>query len=487
MGVVVKLDAVDLQVEPGSETSLTVEVTNTGSIVERFEIAVVGPLAGWATVDPPALNLDAGVQPTSDYDSSSMSDRAAAATGTTRVTFRIPRSHNPRADTYDFGVYVRATADPTVAFASEGKVTVLPFVELETEVVPETSRGSFSGRHELFVRNRGGAVADLSVTATQVNRELKFSITPRRVGILPGEAASVRIRARAKDTFLMGPPKQVPFQVKVEEPLAGNRTIPAYLEQRAIIPSWIKPLAGLIVGGIALIALGPPILVALHILPGPSPSLSAVESPQATIIVTEAPTMDPITPEPLTAPPSAPPTFGPPDQLTATGDDTDGLNPDLVNIERTCTGRKCRLDKVAPRVVQGLTGLQGVAIGALLDRFTVSKPGTLVVQASWDNPHPFLDSNGVVLGRATDVAFDLAPLLVEGGKAYVRIRNTDGLEVSYFVPTANADLLLQSLYLVEPGTVPTPDPNASFDPNLGGFYERATLWGAALRTIRFVP
>lgn len=486
MAVVVKLEAVDLQVEAGSEVSLSIEVTNTGSIVERFEIAVVGPMAPWASVEPPALNLDAGVAP--EFDTSNLSDRAAAATGTARITFRIPRAPNPLAGTYDFAVHVRATADQSVAKVEEARITVLPFVALETEIVPETSRGSFSGGHQLAVANRGNIAAEVSVRAVQVNRELGFQVVPPLVGVAPGKDASIKIRARPKDTFLLGPSKQVPFQVKIDEPLAGSSTTPAYLDQRAIIPSWVKPLASLGVAAAALILLGPPIFGALF----PKPSEAAVVSFQPSVGVTSQPSITPPTPfgpPTPTPPPPTPPQLGDPDSLVATGDGN-GLNPELVNIEQTCKpDANCRRNVVIPRVTQGLTGLQGIAIGAQLDAFSVTKPGTLVVLAKWkpENPYPYLDDKGQELGRATEVAFDLAPLLVEGGKAYVRIRTAENAVVSYFVPTENADLLLKSLYLVTPGSVPTLDPAATFGRDLGGFYDRATLWGTPLRQVRFTP
>ena len=60
------------------------------------------------------------------------------------MTFRPPRAPDPTADTYPFGVAVRAASDASASTVEEGRIAVAPFVQLASEIVPQTSRGSRS-------------------------------------------------------------------------------------------------------------------------------------------------------------------------------------------------------------------------------------------------------------------------------------------------------------------------------------------------------
>jgi len=64
MGVITSLTTADLTVEAGARAVATIRVRNTGSIVDRFDIDVVGVTASWATVDPASLSLFPGAEGT---------------------------------------------------------------------------------------------------------------------------------------------------------------------------------------------------------------------------------------------------------------------------------------------------------------------------------------------------------------------------------------------------------------------------------------
>src|SRR5512143_1988091 len=102
MSVLATIDPAVLQVEAGAEVSLVVRVRNRGTIVDQFDIKVVGPTSSWVTVDPPSLRL--------------FPDKEGEA----RITFRPARAPDPAADTYPFGVAVRAASDTSASTVEEG-------------------------------------------------------------------------------------------------------------------------------------------------------------------------------------------------------------------------------------------------------------------------------------------------------------------------------------------------------------------------------
>jgi hypothetical protein len=436
MSVLATIEPTNLQVDAGATTQLLVRVRNRGTIVDQFDITVVGPSAAWATVEPPSLRL--------------FPDKEGEA----RVTFSPPRGPNPAADTYPFGIAVRAASDASASTVEEGHITVAPFVQLASEIVPQTSRGSRTGSHELTIQNVGNAVAEVSVKASDPDRLMSFDVVPERAGLRPGGSATIRAKAKPKTTFWFGSPKRVPFAVQIDEPTAGSYQIPATMEQRAIIPGWVKPASGLLVAAIAAVLVLPRMLGLDKASPSPSQAAAITAPPITAPPITLPPATEA---PPPTEGPSPTPTFGPPDVLQVAGDK--GFESPMMSF--ACPpGDPCR-DDVKRRIITMLSGLQGKAQGARMISFTSTPTGTLPVTATWNGWHfPYLSADGTK-GDLDMVRMDLAPLLA-GGPAYALVQDVNGQPFTFVIAAADARQLFVDLYgesVLAAITAPTPPPD----------------------------
>ena len=169
MPVLATLEPATLAVDPGQQATLTIKLRNQGAIVDRFDLAIVGPLAQWARAEPPFLSLFPGQD------------------GQATITFAPPRAPFPRAGIFPFGVHVKAAADPSGGAVEEGRVTLNPFTDATAEIVPATSRGSKTGRHDVLVDNNGNAPVEVVVGAVDPDRLVDFQVQPDRLVIGPGE------------------------------------------------------------------------------------------------------------------------------------------------------------------------------------------------------------------------------------------------------------------------------------------------------------
>ena len=295
MSAISTLSPAELTVDPGSRAVTTLRVRNTGSIVDRFDVDVVGPTAGWVSVDPASLSLFPGAE------------------GVVGITFAPPRASTPRAGTHPFGVRVRPAANPGGSAVEEGRVTVTPFTNVAAEIVPQTSRGSRTGRHEALVDNRGNAPVEVRVTATDPDRRLTLGVSPERAVLGPEERAAFRVSVTVDDPFPFGANRPRPFEVSVEPGRQAPIQLRGTLSQRAMLPGWIPPLVGI---GIVALVLGAGAVLgqvgpfAPDATPPPSPSL-AIAPPQPTasppaaarVVVTPPPSTEP-SQGPATPPPS---------------------------------------------------------------------------------------------------------------------------------------------------------------------------------------
>ena len=442
MSLIASIDPATLQVEPGGEAVVVVRVRNRGTIVERFEIGVVGPAAAWAHAEPDALRLFPDVE------------------GTAQVVFRPPRAASPLADTYPFGVSIRPAADPDSSTVEEGRVTVAPFVELMTEIVPQTSRGSRSGRHTVTIKNQGNSVAEITLKATDPDRLLLIDLEPQRFGLEAGGSRAVRTRVKPANTFFTGPPNRIPFVIQVDERISGSREIAASFEQRPMLPGWLKPVVGLGIAGVLALLLLPRLLgltgtdgTAKATDPSPSaPAQSAsasVATPSASVVAPSATT----TPTPVPTPGEL--------VIAVTGDtiELQGLSLRCPATDKACRDRAER----AIEVIMGDLLLGPYDGGGLFGTADIA-PETLPVVGTWQGPFRYKAVGGTLQGTTSRVAIDLAPLLAATpGSAYAVVEDSsDGQTHRYVIPGGVAMALKELLYEVppemEPDATPGPDP-----------------------------
>jgi hypothetical protein len=291
VGTSASLVPASIQVEAGSQTSVILRVRNTGSIVDRFDISVVGQAAGWARPEPATLSLFPGAE------------------GQSLIVFAPPRASVPRAGIVPFGVKVTPAADPDGVAVEEGRVEVLPFVAPTAQIVPQTSRGSRTGRHEVVIENGGNATATISVVASDPDRLLTFAVEPGELVLGAGERASIAVTARAKDTFALGARVQVPFAVEIATRGAPPVALRATFVQEPVVPGWAAPAAGLVAAGVLAFAF------VLPNLANPGETLPpATPTPGVTADVTAPPVETPS--EVPSEPPSETPSDAPPESPT---------------------------------------------------------------------------------------------------------------------------------------------------------------------------
>ena len=449
MATIAALSPTDLTVEPGSQVTAIIRVRNTGSIVDRFDITVVGD-ADWVRVDPPSLSLFPG------------SEESAT------ITFAPPRSHLPRAGTYPFGVLVKPEARPADATVEEGRITVSPFVAVSAEIAPQTSRASRVGQHQVMVDNRGNAPADIAVTAVDPDRRLTLGVQPPRAVVGPNERAGFGISVEVDDRFPFGPSRPRPFVTAVETMGQAPIRLGATLSQRAMFPDWLLragagiALALVVVGGAFAFKLGPFQPAATE-----APSEAAVESegPSSEVPPSEAPPSEappseaPPSEEPPSSPPTPSPTPGPPKNkdltLIATGEN--GELGAALTLKCPAADKQCRAD-IKNDVRALLSGLQNPYSGqGITSAKFIAQPNAFPLLVSGNREFQYMDPTGTP-GVATGAVIDLGPLLADPqGLPYALLVGPDGQSPRFVVDAGLAQQIFGKLYIVTAG-VPTPAP-----------------------------
>ena len=222
------LQPATLTVDPGGQAVCTVTIKNTGSIVEAFNIAVVGAASGWAVVDPPAISL------------------LPDAERTVTVTFRPTRGPVPNAGTMPFGIKVTPTKQADDTAVEEGDITVTPFLELAPGLRPRASRGVRVGHHILRLTNKGNTPAEVALSVSDPDDLLKLRVRPDKAQVRPGATVAARVDVRPRQVRFVGQFQPLPFQARVQPANAPQVTVDGSFIQRPVLPKWL-PRAAIVV------------------------------------------------------------------------------------------------------------------------------------------------------------------------------------------------------------------------------------------------
>lgn len=228
MSVSASLDESSVTLEPGSEASLPAQVLNSGTTVEEVRFQVVGPCAGWATVEPESLSLYPG------------------ASGVATITLHPPRSSSVMPGETPLALRVIPMSDAGETVVPERSVNILPFTDVTSEIVPRASHSAWRGRHEVAVDNRGNRHTSIELEAREETERARLVFEPQELNVPPGEAKFAKLRVRPVNRVWRGAPVTHSFQVLVtQSPLAESAEppVPVVLdgtyEQEAILPRWL--------------------------------------------------------------------------------------------------------------------------------------------------------------------------------------------------------------------------------------------------------
>lgn len=222
------LEPASATVVPGDSTSVRLRVRNTGDIVDEYHFEPVGDLAPWTRVEPQSLRLYPGT------------------TGTVELTFAPPRTPDATAGPNPYAVRITPTEHPEAVTVPEGNLTISPFTEVRTELVPPTVKGRFRGRPKLAVDNLGNTKITASLSGSDTGEKLSYDLQPSNIQVEPGRAAFVKTTLRPRQIIWFGSKQEQPYALALRrsgaEPVDTNGT---YV-QRGFLPRWLASTLGLL-------------------------------------------------------------------------------------------------------------------------------------------------------------------------------------------------------------------------------------------------
>ncbi|NEE32284.1 hypothetical protein G3M53_43400 [Streptomyces sp. SID7982] len=195
MGAIVLLLEDDTPAKPGEETRRPVQICNSGSVVDRFELDIVGDAKDWIRVEPTEVNV--------------FPDHSAGA----ELIFTPPSSADIPAGAVPFALRVMSHEDLEGSVVEEGTVTVGAFTDFGVKLVPTTRRTRFGARFNAVVDNRGNAPLKVQLYATDADAQLRFTFPYKEIEVARGKGAIAPVKVRPVTRQWRGADVSLPFQV----------------------------------------------------------------------------------------------------------------------------------------------------------------------------------------------------------------------------------------------------------------------------------
>lgn len=239
----IELEPVPRPVTPGAHMTAQLTISNLAMQSDQYFIEVEGVPIEWVRVERAQVELAPGAQmPIS-------------------MTFKPLRRPESRPGDYNVIVRVRAKSLPDQPVQAAMTLRVMGYSGFGMALTtPQINRET---PFKLYLHNQGSAPLPLILSSKSPDQALEVGLPPQPALMLaPGENRAIQGFVRPKRQRLIGPPREMQFDLVVHSQDAAGYIAAVrgrYLD-KASLPSWVLPVVGvvgvlLVAGLIALFAL----------------------------------------------------------------------------------------------------------------------------------------------------------------------------------------------------------------------------------------
>lgn len=204
----------EIDVTPGSTVTLPLTIHNLGDVTESYTIVPAGLAASWTKVSRGNLTLFGGSQEVVDIEVSPP-ELPTTSAGPTAIAIRII----PLGDADD-------------AMVAETMVVIEPFDDCRLVPLQPIQRTRHRATYEFMVENHGNTVASCRLHLIDPTDRVDGDFDPPAVGVAPGAASLVRLKARARHGGFRQSTRTIDFDVE-----AGRQGHPPISTSMALVQS----------------------------------------------------------------------------------------------------------------------------------------------------------------------------------------------------------------------------------------------------------
>ena len=227
----------ELSLAPGDTLTLPLTVHNLGDETESYTIVPAGLTASWTNITPGNLTLFGGSQDVID------------------VTISPPALSSTTAGPTSIAIRVIPLGDSDDAVVAEATLVVEPFDDCRIVPLQPIQRTRHRTNFEFMVENHGNTVTSCRLHLVDPTDRVDGDFDPPAVGVGPGAATLVRLKARAARGGFRRATRTLDFEVEAGRQGLPPVVAPMSLVQSPTIPGAVLARVAAVVGLVAAAAL----------------------------------------------------------------------------------------------------------------------------------------------------------------------------------------------------------------------------------------
>jgi hypothetical protein len=238
----VELEQDVITLTPGMPAVLRMTLHNYSDSVDHLRIDVQGVPETWIQGPTPEPQL-------------LPNGRAPVA-----LNINVPRTPENRAGPYPVTIYARSRSRPNEAGVAQATWNVQAFTEHRLELKPRRAAGWRKAHYNLTLTNAGNVPMRYTLIGEDDEQALSFNVGEAPVALEPGAAYKHRLTVRGPIRWIgSSQPRSFSVQARTEK-RSDTQTSSAQFIQRALIPTWLIPLALLAFLAILYFVTLPPVI-----------------------------------------------------------------------------------------------------------------------------------------------------------------------------------------------------------------------------------
>ncbi len=190
----------EVAIDPGSSISLKLSIQNLSDATESFTIVPSGLTADWVNLDRGNVTLFGGSLDVID------------------VTVAAPKLPTTSAGPTVTGVRIIPSGAPDDTIVAETTLDVQSFDDRRIVPLQPVIRARRRANYEFMVENHGNGLASCRMRLIDPSDRMDGNFDPPAIGVAPGGASLVRLKARAERRLFRRATRTLDFEIEAEQP-----------------------------------------------------------------------------------------------------------------------------------------------------------------------------------------------------------------------------------------------------------------------------
>lgn len=190
----------DVEIDPGSSISLKLSIQNLSDSTENYTIVPSGLTADWVSVDRGNITLFGG------------------SLDVVEITITPPKLPSTTAGPTVTGVRIIPSSAPDDTIVAETTLGVQSFDDRRIVPLQPVIRARRRANYEFMVENHGNGLASCRIRLIDPSNRVDGKFDPPAVGVAPGGASLVQLKAKAKRGLFRRATRTLDFEVEAEQP-----------------------------------------------------------------------------------------------------------------------------------------------------------------------------------------------------------------------------------------------------------------------------